>query len=409
MNLNEIIYAALGAIRQNKLRSFLTLLGVIIGVFSIIGVMTAINVLQKSIETNLNILGSNTFYIQKYPAIQMGGNSRRKYHNRKNLTYKDYELLKERVKSADFITAKSWHGGDPVKYSNRETKSSVSVQGITPEWEFTSGYFLDEGRMITADDLDQQRMVALLGYDVADLLMPNENPLGKSISVMGIKYTVIGTLEKKGAIFGQSEDNMIIIPLTTHLQRFSNRWTSLGYSIGVSDNARFQDAMDEVVFQLRIIRGVELGADNDFEVVTNASLLDTLNSVTAAIKIAAMLISSIALLAAGIGIMNIMLVSVTERTREIGIRKSLGARNNDILRQFLLEALILTEIGGFVGIILGVVGGNILALAMHINAVMPWNWAFAGLLICSVIGAVFGTYPAYKAAELDPIEALRYE
>jgi putative ABC transport system permease protein len=405
----EIFFSALSSIRQNKVRSFLTLLGVIIGVFSIIGVMTAINILQSALETNLSVIGSNNFYIQKYPAIQLGGHERKKYHNRKNLTYEDYLKLKAKVKLADFVSAEDWHGGEPIKYEDNQTKRNVTIIGATPEWEYTSGFFLSEGRMIINDDLTQRRAVVLLGFDVAELLFPYSYPLGKKVSIRGKKYTVIGLLEKKGAVFGQSEDNRVIIPLTTHLQQFGTPWSSLGYTITVNSAERFQDAMDEVTYHLRHIRKTPLADENDFEIVTNAGLLDTFNQVTAAIKLAAILISSIALIAAGIGIMNIMLVTVTERTKEIGIRKSLGARRRAIMQQFLLESIILTMLGGLVGIILGVSAGNLLALVMNIKVVIPWAWAFIGLIVTSLIGAIFGTYPAYKASALDPIEALRYE
>lgn len=220
---------------------------------------------------------------------------------------------------------------------------------------------------------------------------------------------MIGILERKGTIFGQSEDNVVVIPLTTHLKMFASRWTSLGYAIAVMDMDRFEEVQDEIVFNLRLIRGVPLTEENDFEVVSNTSLIDTFNQVTGAIKMAALLISSIALVAAGIGIMNIMLVSVTERTREIGIRKSMGARKRDIMNQFLLEALVLTELGALIGIILGILTGNLVAVSMDVSGVFPVRWAVIGVIICSLIGVVFGTYPAVKAARLDPIEALRYE
>lgn len=387
----------------------MTLLGVIIGVFSIISVMTAINVLQKSVESNLNILGTNTFYIQKYPAIQVGGSAHWKYRNRKNLTYDDYLKLKERYSGPAMISAENWHNGDPIKFKDKQTKNSVIIQGVTPEWEFSSGYFLESGRMISRTDMEQMRNVIILGQDVIDVLMPQYNPLGQTVTLRGVKFQVIGTLERKGSIFGQSEDNLVILPLTTHLKMFANRWTSLGYSISVIDMEHFEDVKEEIIFHLRLVREVPLTEENDFEVVSNTSLIDTFNQITGAIKVAALLISSIALLAAGIGIMNIMLVSVTERTREIGIRKSIGARKRDIRNQFLLEALVLTEIGALIGIILGVLAGNLVALSMKVSGVFPIQWAIIGVVVCSVIGVIFGTYPAVKAARLDPIEALRYE
>jgi putative ABC transport system permease protein len=409
MNLHEVMTSSLDSIRQNKLRSFLTLLGVVIGMFSIIAVMTAINILQNSVESNLNILGTNTFFIQKYPAVQMGGDTRWKFRNRKNLTYNDYLQLKNRFTGPATITAENWHSGDPLKFKNNQTKNSVTIRGATPEWEFSSGYFLESGRMINKNDLEQMRHVVILGQDVIDILMPQYNPLGQTISIRGVKFNVIGTLERKGTIFGQSEDNVVIIPLTTHLKMFASRWTSLGYAVAVMDMDRFEDVKDDIIFNLRLARGVPLTEENDFEVVSNTTLIDTFNQVTGAIKIAALLISSIALIAAGIGIMNIMLVSVTERTREIGIRKSMGAKKRDIRNQFLVEALVLTEIGALIGIILGILAGNVLTLTMNVEGVFPVQWALIGIVVCSVIGIVFGTYPAIKAARLDPIDALRYE
>ena len=411
MNLLDILYSSLDSIRQNKIRSFLTLLGVIIGVFSIIGVMTAINVLQASLESNLSSLGSGNFFIQKYPAVQIGGGDRFKYRNRKNLTLDDFLKLKERIKIPDYATADDAKGGVVLSYNDVETKANMRIVGITPGWDYTNDYTLKSGRMITEMDVRAQGNVAIIGQEVIDMLMPQvPDPVGQTIRFSGEKFKIIGVWDKKGATFGQSNDQNTMIPLSKHLKMYGNpRWTSLSYTFTILDQDKFKDAMDEVAHHLRVIRKVKLGDDNDFEMVTSASLLDFFNQITDAIKLAAMLISSIALLAAGIGIMNIMLVSVSERTREIGVRKSLGARSTDIMRQFLLEALLLTQIGGIIGIILGVLAGNAIALLMDLEAVIPWDWALIGLVISSLVGAISGTYPAYKASNLDPIEALRYE
>ncbi len=411
MNLLDILISSLDSIRQNKIRSFLTLLGVIIGVFSIIGVMTAINVLQASLETNLNSLGSNNFQVQKMPAINIGGSNWRKYRNRKNLTYDDFEKLVERIRIPDFATAEDWSYGKTVTFNDVSTKNNIVIGGITPGWDYTNDYSLESGRMITEIDLKSQANVCIVGQDILDLIMPQvPDPVGFSIRFSGEKFKIIGVWARKGSTFGESKDNLVMIPLSKHLKMYSNpRWTSLNYCFTVLDQSRFQDAMDEVTAALRVIRKVKPGDPDDFEVWTSASLIDFFNKITAAIKMAAMLISSIALLAAGIGIMNIMLVSVSERTREIGVRKSLGARKADILRQFLLEALILTQIGGLIGIILGVLGGNVVAMILNLSAVIPWDWALVGLIISSLVGALSGTYPAFKASKLDPIEALRYE
>ena len=409
MNFKEIWRSARDSIRQNKLRSFLTLLGVVIGIFSIIGVMTAINVLQQTVEDNMGGLGAGTFQVQKYPNMNMG-NTRWKYHNRKNLDYRDFKRLVERLTIVDYATAEDWNYGKTIKYKDKETKPNMIVAGITHNWEFTNNLKIDLGRMITQIDEENGSHVIVLGYDMVDILFSNSNPVGEDVKIDGVKYRVIGVAERKGQQFGQSQDNRSYIPLTTYFKYYGKAsFTSLNYCFTVVDQNQFEEGMQEVINELRIIRGDKFGEENSFETWTNASLIDQFNKMTAAIKIAAGIIASIALLASGIGIMNIMLVTVSERTREIGVRKSLGAKRRDILLQFMIEALILTEMGGFIGIIVGILAGNILALIMKISVVFPWDWAIIGIVVCSDIALIFGSYPAYKAASLDPIEALRYE
>ncbi|MCF7832865.1 MAG: ABC transporter permease [Candidatus Marinimicrobia bacterium] len=409
MDFKEIYLSARSSIRQNRLRSFLTLLGVVIGIFSIIGVMTAINVLQQTVEDNMGGLGAGTFQVQKYPNMNMG-NTRWRYHNRKNLDYRDFKRLQERLVIVDYATAEDWNYGKILRYKDKETKPNIVVAGITHNWEFTNNLKIDMGRMITQLDEKNGSHVIVLGYDVLDVLFPNRNPIGEAIKIDGVKYRVIGVSERKGQQFGQSQDNRSYIPLTTYFKYYGQAsFTSLNYCFTVVDQDQFEEGMQEVINELRIIRGDKFGEENSFETWTNASLIDNFNKMTAAIKIAAGIIASIALLASGIGIMNIMLVTVSERTREIGVRKSLGAKRRDILYQFMLEALILTEMGGVIGIAIGVLAGNIVALLLKISVVFPWDWAIIGIVVCSAIALIFGSYPAYKAASLDPIEALRYE
>ncbi len=409
MEFKEIYLSARSSIRQNKLRSFLTLLGVVIGIFSIIGVMTAINVLQQTVEENMGGLGAGTFQVQKYPNINMG-NTRWKYHNRKNLDYRDFKRLVERLTIVDYATAEDWNYGKVITHKDKETKPNIVVAGVTHNWEFTNNLNIDMGRMISHIDEKNGSHVIVLGYDVVDVLFPTSNPVGQSVKIDGVKYRVIGVAERKGQQFGESQDNRSYIPLTTYFKYYGQAsFTSLNYCFTVVDQDQFNEGMQEVINELRIIRGDEFGEENSFETWTNASLIDNFNRMTAAIKIAAAIIASIALLASGIGIMNIMLVTVSERTREIGVRKSLGAKRRDILYQFMIEALILTEMGGLIGIAVGVLGGNIVALLLKISVVFPWDWAIIGIVVCSAIALIFGSYPAYKAASLDPIEALRYE
>ncbi len=409
MNFNEIWRSAVDSIKQNKLRSFLTLLGVVIGIFSIIGVMTAINVLQQTVEDNMGGLGTGTFQVQKYPSMNMG-NRRWQYYNRKNLNYRDFKRLSERLKIVDYATAEDANYGKIVKYKDKETKPNIVVIGVTHNWEFTNNLKIDMGRMITQIDEKNGSHVIVLGYDVVDVLFPNRNPVGENVKIDGVKYRVIGVSERKGQQFGQSQDNRTVIPLTTYFKYYGKAsYTSLNYCFTVVDQDQFEEGRQEVINELRLIRGDEFGQENSFEIWTNASLIDNFNMMTAAIKIAAAIIASIALLASGIGIMNIMLVTVSERTREIGVRKSLGAKRRDILLQFMIEAMILTEMGGVIGIAFGVLAGNIVALMLKISVVFPWDWTIIGIVVCSAIALIFGSYPAYKAAKLDPIEALRYE
>ena len=259
------------------------------------------------------------------------------------------------------------------------------------------------------DDIRFSRNITILGPDVVDILFPFEDPIGKVIQIKGLDYTVIGVTERKGQAFGQSQDYFALIPISLYLQRYSSRWTSLGINVEAESPEIFEKTIDEVIGLMRVIRKVPPEKENDFEILSNEELLETFAGLTGGIKIFASAVSVIALLVAGIGIMNIMLVSVTERIKEIGIRKAIGATKGDILTQFLTEAVFLSQFGGIVGVILGILGGNIVAVLLNVPAVIPMDWAFYGLVVCSVIGIGFGIYPAWRAANLDPVESLRYE
>lgn len=407
--LKESLRMALQAIRDNKLRSILTLLGITIGVFSVIGVMTAIQTLESSINSGLNVFGSNTFNIQKYPAIQMGGSTRSKYRNRKNITYRQFEELRRRAQLPLLVSVSVGTGGRSIKYKDRAGKSNLYVAG-GDEWTLRLfNTFLGDGRNITSQDVDFSRRVAVLGMDAVDQLFPFEDPLGKTFTIDGIGHTVVGVAERKGELFGESQDNYVLIPITTYLNRYGSNWTSLDLSIEAPSAEIYNETREEVIGLLRVIRKVQPGEENDFEVISNEELIETFGAFTKGVKLFAIAISTIALLVAGIGIMNIMLVSVTERIKEIGIRKAIGATRRDILFQFLAEAVFLSEIGGIAGVILGILGGNLVSMAFNIPAVIPIDWAIIGLVVCSMIGIGFGSYPAWRASKLDPIESLRFE
>lgn len=396
------------AIRANKLRSTLTLLGISVGIFSVISVMTAIKTLESSIESGLNVFGTNTFLITKDPAIQFGRNE--KYRNRKNIDLDQYFQLKERAKLPILVS-----GGDEtqnvrvVTYKDKKTKQAPRVSGGDSGTLRTVNTYIADGRNLTEEDVHLSRSVCIIGADVVDVLFPFEDPLGKVIQLKGINFTVVGVTERQGQSFGQSQDNYVFMPVTTFLQRFRGKSYSLGITVESESSELYSETLDEVIGALRAIRKVPPGEENDFEITTNDELMETFGSFTGSIKIFAFSVSVIALIVAGIGIMNIMLVSVTERIKEIGIRKAIGATRRHILFQFLTESVFLCQIGGIIGVIFGIAAGNIISLVAKVPAVIPIDWAIYGVISCSIIGIGFGSYPAWRAANLDPVESMRFE
>ena len=404
---NESFWMAIDAIRKNKLRSSLTLLGISIGVFSVIGVMTAIRTLESSIASGLNVFATNTFVIQKYPEISFGSN--REYRKRKNIDFSQYQKFKSRSTLPILVSVLEGTSVRNVRYKDRIVKNYVDLIGGDDGTIRFYNTYLSDGRNFIDDDIHFGRNVCVLGMDVVDRLFPFEDPISKKIKIDGLEYFVIGVTERQGEAFGQSKDNFIAIPISTYLERFSDKWTTLSIHVESSSESTFEKTKDEAIGLMRSIRKVKPEGDNDFEVVTNTEMIEQFSGFTSGVKLFALCVSVIALVVAGIGIMNIMLVSVTERIKEIGIRKAIGATKKDILTQFLMEAVFLSEFGGIVGIIMGIVGGNMVAIIFNIPAVIPIDWAVIGLVVCSAIGIGFGIYPAWRAAQLDPIESLRFE
>ena len=404
---NESFWMAIDAIRKNKLRSSLTLLGISIGVFSVIGVMTAIRTLESSIASGLNVFATNTFVIQKYPEISFGSN--REYRKRKNIDFSQYQKFKSRSTLPILVSVLEGTSVRNVRYKDRIVKNYVDLIGGDDGTIRFYNTYLSDGRNFIDDDIHFGRNVCVLGMDVVDRLFPFEDPISKKIKIDGLEYFVIGVTERQGEAFGQSKDNFIAIPISTYLERFSDKWTTLSIHVESSSESTFEKTKDEAIGLMRSIRKVKPEDDNDFEVVTNTEMIEQFSGFTSGVKLFALCVSVIALVVAGIGIMNIMLVSVTERIKEIGIRKAIGATKKDILAQFLTEAVFLSEFGGIVGIIMGIVGGNMVAIIFNIPAVIPIDWAVIGLVVCSAIGIGFGIYPAWRAAQLDPIESLRFE
>lgn len=408
MQISESLDLALGAIRSNKLRSFLTLLGIIIGVMTIIAMQSLITGLRTSMYEQLNILGTNVFTVQKYPAINMGHGWWEKYRNRKDLTYEQAIAVRERVSAAYAVGVEIDNWGDEVRYKDKKTLGNVSVYGATPEFLDNNGYEISNGRFITQQDLDYNAQVAIIGLDVRDKLFGSENPLDLEIKIRGERLKIVGVFDKKGSIFGQSMDNLVVMPFFSFEKIYGEK-RSVSITVQAADANLMIEAQEQTIGVLRAVRKVAPDKDNDFEIVTNNTLTDFFDNMTKYVRIVAIAIASISLLVAGVGIMNIMLVSVTERTKEIGIRKSIGAKRSDILWQFLIEAVVLSEVGGVIGIAIGLGIGKLVQALSPIPAAVPIWTVFLGIIFCSVVGLLFGVYPATKAARLDPITALRYE
>ncbi len=376
---------------MNKLRSALTLLGVVVGVFSIIGVMTAVQVLQNSIESGLSNLGSNTFQIQKFPAMFVGGHAAwEKFRNRKDISLPQSEYVVAHMTTAQYVAIEASTWGQTIQaLTGQKTNPNVPVMGEVPEGIPTNGWTVKEGRSFTDNDQRYSNNAVILGPDVVKKLFPNGGVIGSDVKIQNDRYTVIGIFEAKGSALGGNSDNFVAIPLSKFLNEFGKQ-RSLNIMIKSKTPELYDQCMEEARMALRTVRKVDPGKEDDFEIFSNDSLISTFNEFTMYVKMGVGFISFISLLAAGVGIMNIMLVSVTERTKEIGLRKSIGARKGNILSQFITEAIVLCQIGGLMGIGLGILGGNLAAIAFSLPAVFPVEWAIIGFLLCAFIGLVFG-------------------
>jgi putative ABC transport system permease protein len=406
----ESFRMAIGAVAAHKLRSALTLLGVLVGVFSIIVVMTTMRVMQAVVESELSHLGDQTFTVRKYPTILFNQpEGLEKIRRRKNITLQEGRRLMESVTLARAVGGEAYFWAGQIQTQYKRTSPDVRLYGDTPGSFPARNWVVQDGRGIADADVEGARDVCVLGSSLARTIFPAGPAVGERVKIDGLNYTVVGVLQAKGGALGGDQDKFAVIPLTTGLNRFGYLWRSLTILVQAHDRADYDACVEEVRGLLRIIRKVPPGEQDSFDIASNDSLIAQFNAFTLTVRLGVAVVSSIALLAAGIGIMNIMLVSVTERTREIGIRRAVGAKKRNIMTQFIIEAIVLCEIGGVIGVLCGILGGNATAWFFKLDPVIPLDWIGLGLLICSVVGVVFGTYPAYKAANLDPIESLRYE
>ncbi len=405
---------AFSTLRNNKLRSLLTIVGVVIGVITVMLISSIISGINVAVEKQLESFGTNSIILYKYNVgIQIGRRSREE-RMRKPLTFEDAESLKELntiTTAVPFLDVSSNRWGQKILVTgkNGKTSSSVRLQGTTPEIEKTTREILLQGRWFTDGENETKADVALIGEEVRKSYFPYRSPLGEKIEIGGREFRIIGVLEKRENLFGgdgsNSESNVIYMPMGSALRIKPN--SDDLYILAVAKNGKLETAKDEVQDLLRVRRQVPFGEDNNFSMETAASIIDQFKAITGGVFLAMVVISSVGLMIGGIGVMNIMLVSVTERTREIGIRKATGAKRSDILLQFLVEAMTLTGFGGLLGLAIGWTLTFLIALVFP--SYVPWWAPPLGFFASVGIGVIFGLFPAWKAARLDPIESLRYE
>ena len=413
MNPRELFAQSMQSLVSNKLRSALTLVGIVLGVASIVAVMTALALVQATFEREMSVLGSQTFQVQKWPAGGFAsGAQRRDAMRRPPLTLAEAALVRDRVSSIDLVGSELWDFGFVVEYKGQTTNPNVSICGGTPEYAPNNTHFVGTGRNLSPMDVRTAAHVAVIGYAIAKKLFPFVDPVDKDVLVDHRKYRVIGVFDEKKSAFGGNFDNYVLIPVTTFQEVYgptdrNGMARSVNITVRSKTPALLDDAIEQTRQVLRHERGVKPGQPDNFDFFNSASLITQFNKMSAGLKLAAFLIGIVALVVAGIGIMNIMLVAVTERTREIGLRKALGATVSSIRAQFLLEAVVLCNVGGVVGIVIGFGLGNLVAVFTHFEPRVPIEWAFIGLAFCSAVGIGFGMLPAVRASRLDPIEALR--
>jgi len=404
VELRESLNVAQSAIRGHKMRAILTGLGVVIGVASVIGLMAIVSGIRDTVARQFNSLGAEMISVNRWD--WGASDSGEDYSKRKALTMLEFETVRA-LPTVDIAS--------PTVYTSREVRvrntrvGGVVVCGTNDSYPAIENWTVEEGRFLTEDDVRATRAVVVLGADVAKNLFPDGGAIEQEVRVAQFAYTVIGVLERKGSIFGDSQDNIVNVPYTTFGKHFGINRRDVNIGAVARAPHTMQEAIDEIRASLRRVRRVPEAAPDDFAINTSDQLIQQFNGITQGLFMVMVLIGGMSLLVGGIGIMNIMLVSVTERTREIGIRKAIGARSRDVVRQFLIEAVILCSLGGLVGVALGCAIGIGVEQGTPVPArITPWSIAL-GLGVSMVIGIVFGLWPAVRASQLDPVEALRYE
>ena len=410
MTTRENIRVAISAIRGQMLRTVLTILIIAFGIMALVGILTSIDALKGSISSSFSSMGSNSFTIRNSGMnIQMGGKSKRAKRHPK-ITYYQALEFSERFKYPSQVSVSTMADQiGVIKFESTKSNPNITVMGVDANYLDVSGYTLASGRNVTGHDLEEGLHVCLLGKELVDKLFKKTNPIDKIVSVGPAKYRVVGTLGEKGSSMGFGGDKVCLIPLSNAKQDYGSDYSTYSITVKLKQITDLEPATGEATSMMRNVRKDRIGEENSFEITQSDSLAGMVIESMSTVTLSATIIGIITLLGASIGLMNIMLVSVTERTREIGIRKSLGATRKTIRKQFLTEAVVICQLGGITGVILGVLIGNLISIAVGGALIIPWDWIILGVSVCFVVGLAAGIYPAIKASNLDPIEALRYE
>ncbi|HDJ32520.1 MAG TPA: FtsX-like permease family protein [Bacteroidetes bacterium] len=406
----ENVRVAFQAIRTNQLRAILTVFIIAFGIMALVGILTAIESIKSAMTEQFTFMGANTFSIESRGMTVVVGNQRHRTRNYSYISYRQAREFKERYTFPGSVSLSVYASGSAtVKYRNNKSNPIISVIGVDENYLETAGYELERGRNFTPQEIQQNRHMVIIGADLVPVLFKNnEDPIDKIISVGPGKYKIIGVLKGKGMSFG-GMDQVCMLPHTNVRQYYSR--PNMSYTIQVKPHdSRYLDvSISEAEGIFRIVRGLKAADESDFNITKSDNLLNILLENIKVITYAATVIGLITLFGAAIGLMNIMLVSVTERTREIGIRKAIGAKGSFIKQQFLFEAVVIGQLGGFVGIVLGILMGNLVSALMDASFIVPWIWIINGVIACFLVGVGSGYLPAVKASRLDPIVALRYE
>ena len=409
----ENIRIALGSIKTQLLRTILTILIIAIGITALVGILTVVSALKNTLSTNFASMGSNTFNISQYETSirRRGGGSSEIEKENPIISYPQARAFKENYQYPFTVTSLSFTATSraEVKFESQKTDPEISVVGVDEHFLGNSGLQTTLGRNFTGFDIDNNAYVCIVGSDFQKGLLKDVNPIDKIISIRGAKFKVIGVLKEKGSTFGNSQDLRVLIPIQVARSLFTAPNINYTMSVMVTKEALLNEAVDNANNIMRRVRKLNPVQENNFGVSRSDDLINRISEMTGVLSTSAWLIGIITIFGSSIALMNIMLVSVTERTREIGVRKALGAKRSTIAFQFFIETLIIGQLGGLVGIIFGILIGYGISTAIDFSFVIPWSAIIAAVITTFIVAVVSGSYPALKASKLDPIEALRYE